>query len=677
MSLNFVNAIVYDIETFPNCFTFSMEMLNSDVHSVWEISEFRDDRKQLLAFFKELATSQTPMIGFNNINFDYPVIHFLWNNPSASYQQLYTKAMDIINADNKFGHIIWASDRFTPQVDLFKMHHFDNKAKATSLKALQINMRAPFVQDMPIKDGTVLTKEQVETLLIPYNIHDVQETKRFAKYAHHAIEFRQGLEEQFGVDVYNWNDTKIGEQTIIQRLGDEVCYDMSTGRRKMRQTPRTSVALKDVIFPYVNFKKPEFKHIYDYMCAQTLKSDELNATSEDSIATIKSKGVFTDLTTTVGNVEYHYGTGGIHGSVEKKRIQASADWWIVDVDVSSLYPSIAIVNRLHPEHLGTRFADIYGDLKKERKKWQKEKGKKCTEANAIKLALNGAYGKSNSIFSVFYDPKFTMSITVNGQLMLSMLLEQLLDVPTLQVIQANTDGITYYIHKNNYQQSVDICNHWQELTGLQLEEARYDRMYIRDVNNYIAVSGDSNFKLKGAYWTPSAENYFEDIASAQPPAWHKDFSNVVSVRAAVANMINGIDIETFIKTSYNPYDFCCSAKARGGAQLFWGNMPVQKNTRYYISKEGEYLSKRMAPAGPVGAYKRRNGITETEYNRVMAETGGEWDERVCTKNKSKYEERVTGLAAGYKVTVVNDIETFKWDNINYDWYIQEAQKLII
>lgn len=676
MPLNFTNAIVYDIETFPNCFTLSMELLNSDVRSVWEISEFRDDRKQLLAFFRELAATQTPMIGFNNINFDYPVIHFLWNNPSATYQQLYAKASDIINAESKFGHIIWASDRFAPQIDLFKMHHFDNKAKSTSLKFLQINMRVDSVEDMPIEPGTVLTQEQVNTLLIPYNYHDVQETKRFAHYAHHAIEFRQGLEEQFGIDVYNWNDTKIGEQTIMSRLGDEVCYDTSSGRRQMRQTPRTQIPLKNIIFPYVSLKKPEFKHIYDYMCSQTLRSEEINAAGEES-TNIKTKGAFENLTATVEGVEYHYGVGGIHGSVEKKRIQATDDWWIVDVDVSSLYPSIAIVNGLHPEHLGERFASVYGDLKKERKKWQKEKGKKCTEANAIKLALNGAYGKSNSKFSVMYDPQFTMTITINGQLMLSMLLEWLTDVPTLQVIQANTDGITFYIHKNYYEQTREICKRWEQLTRLDLEEARYAKMYIRDVNNYIAVGTDGKCKLKGAYWTPDPLNYHESVASSQPPAWHKNFSNVVSTRAAVANMVEGVDIETYIRSCFNPFDFCCAVKATGGSKLFWGDKRVQKNTRFYISTDGQFLSKVMPPAGPVGAYKRRNGVSETEYNRIMAETGGEWDERVCTGNKSKYEERVTGLAAGYKVTVVNDIETFKWDNINYDWYIQEAQKLII
>lgn len=676
--LNLNQAIVYDIETYPNCFTFSMEMLNSNVKSVWEISEFRDDRQQLLTFFKELATFQTPMIGFNNINFDYPVIHFLWNNPSATYQQLYDKAMSIIQSLDKFGHIIWASDRFTPQIDLFKMHHFDNKAKTTSLKGLEVNMRAPQVQDLPIAPGTPLTREQINDILIPYNFRDVQETKRFAQHAHHAIEFRQGLEEQFGVDVYNWNDTKIGEQTIINRLGDDICYDTSTGRKKMRQTPRTSIPLRNIIFPYVKLEKPEFKRIYDYMCSQILTSADIDEAGNEVASTnIKTKGAFTNLTTTINGVEYHYGVGGIHGSVEKKRIVATDDWWIVDIDVGSLYPSIAIVNRLHPEHLGETFADVYGDLKKERKKWQKEKGKKCTEANAIKLALNGAYGKSNSIFSVLYDPQFTMSITINGQLMLSMLLEKLLDVPTLQVIQANTDGITFYIHKDSYQQAKDVCSEWEKLTKLDLEEVRYSAMYIRDVNNYIAVGLDGKSKLKGAYWTPDPLRYCESIAESQPPAWHKNFSNVISVRAAVANMISDIDIETYIKSCYNPYDFCCAVKATGSSQLKWGDEPVQKNTRYYISNNGRYLSKHMAPAGPIGAYKKRSGITDAEYLRVMSETNGEWDERVCTKNKSKYEERITSLAAGYLTSVVNDINVFDFDNINYNWYIEEAKKLII
>ena len=47
--------------------------------------------------------------------------------------------------------------------------------------------------------------------------------------------------------------------------------------------------------------------------------------------------------------------------------------------------------------------------------------------------------------------------------------------------------------------------------------------------------------------------------------------------------------------------------------------------------EHEKVSIRMCC--DVGCYKRKNGVTEAEYNRVMAETGGQWDERVCTSNK--------------------------------------------
>lgn len=274
--INLQNAIVYDIETFPNCFTFAMEMLNSDFKAVWEISEFKDDRQLLLGFFNELAKTQTPMIGFNNVNFDYPVIHFLWKNPSATYQQLYAKAMSIIESQERFGHIIWASDRFAPQIDLFKVHHFDNKAKSTSLKALQINMRVESVEDMPLECGIVLNRQQIEQLLIPYNMHDVQETKRFAQYSKAAIDFRNDVVSEFGIDVFNWNDTKIGEETIIKKLGDEVCYDRSSGYKKTRQTPRSKIALNDIIFPYVQFEKPEFNRILKYMKEQVLTSVDIN-----------------------------------------------------------------------------------------------------------------------------------------------------------------------------------------------------------------------------------------------------------------------------------------------------------------------------------------------------------------------------------------------------------------
>ena len=74
LSLN--NAIVKDIETFPNVFTFAMEFLNNSTRAVWEISPFRDDRTQLFEFWRWAHREQVPMIGFNNISW-YKLAHSL------------------------------------------------------------------------------------------------------------------------------------------------------------------------------------------------------------------------------------------------------------------------------------------------------------------------------------------------------------------------------------------------------------------------------------------------------------------------------------------------------------------------------------------------------------------------------------------------------------------------
>ena len=106
-----------------------------------------------------------------------------------------------------------------------------------------------------------------------------------------------------------------------------------------------------------------------------------------------------------------------------------------------MYPNIAISNRVYPEHLTEKFCDIYEDVYNQRKSFAKG-----TAENAmLKLALNSVYGDSNNKYSVFYDPKYTMNITINGQLSLCLLAEKLLTIEGLKIIQVNTDGVTVVV----------------------------------------------------------------------------------------------------------------------------------------------------------------------------------------------------------------------------------------
>lgn len=655
--VNLDAAICVDIETLPNVFTLNVQGLFSDADMTFEISDQgRDDRVALLAWFTYWQANQTPMIGFNTIGFDYPVLHSIWLNPDCSVGDIYARAMEIINDHSPFS-TIWQSDRFAPQIDLFKIHHFDNRAKMTSLKALQFAMRSPNVQEMPLAFGQPLTREQIDQYLIPYNKHDVAETKRFALFSLEAIKFRIELMETLKGDVVNWNDTKIGAKFVEQRLGDELCYTWESGRKQPRQTLREYIALNDIIFPHVRFEHPEFQRVLAWMRTQTLHADEITGR-------VKTKGVFTGVHATVGGVDFHFGTGGIHASVDASKWEADASHALVDIDVTGMYPANMIANRLYPEHLGEKFVEVFSQLPIERAKY-----KKGTSRNLVlKLGGNGTFGNTNNVHSVFLDARVTMATTINGQLLICMLAEWLLAVPTVQIIQANTDGITYRVARAWLEHTRVLRGIWERAVRLNLEEAQYSRMWIRDVNNYVAESIGGKLKQKGAFWFPKT---VQEISEAG--AWHKDYSAQVVIKAAVAAMVEGADLERFIYSHSDPFDFMCRAKVDRSSSLWIGDQQQQRICRYYLALSGGAMRKVSPPTGTPGTFKRRTGITDGEWARAPAE----WDPRWHTKNKSVYTTREMSIESGFLVAECNMASKFDFGNVNYSWYVEAAKKLVI
>lgn len=395
-----MNDWVYDCETFPNVFTLSVQHVEAPVRLMFEISEWRNESRQIVELVRYLADRNARMIGFNNIGFDYPILHTLMQMGQSDAQTLYRKAQAIIERqddDDRWLHTVKPTDRIVEQIDLYKIHHFDNKARATSLKALEFNLRMDTIEDLPFKVGTVLTREQVEVLK-KYNEHDVEATRLFYHLTADMIRFREDLCAKYpGKDWLNFNDTKIGKEYFTLRLEQAgvSCYDFGPDGRTPRQTPRPVIHLKDAILPWITFQQPEFIRVLNWLKAQSIT---------------ETKGVFTDLTATVNGFQFVFGLGGIHGSLENVVVESDDEHVIIDLDVTSYYPNLAITNGFHPEHLGKDFVAIYSNLFEQRKQYPK----KSSESAMLKLALNGVYGDSNNKFSVFYDPLFTMSITLNG-----------------------------------------------------------------------------------------------------------------------------------------------------------------------------------------------------------------------------------------------------------------------
>jgi hypothetical protein len=619
---------IFDIESYRNIFTLAIKQAGEQRRWLFEISDRRNDVSSLVAFIQTLRTWDSRMVGFNNLGFDYPVLHSILMRPDqATAASINATVQYIIDKpfEDRFGHIIYDRDQIVPQLDLFKIHHFDNKAKFTSLKILEFNMRSDSIQDLPYPPGSTLTSEQID-LLIEYNWHDVEQTEAFYWHSIDAIRFREELSVKYNRSFINHNDTKIGKDYFIMRLEEAspgACYDSSGGSRKPRQTVRSEIRLADVVLPYIQFQHPEFQRIHEWFKGQTIED-----------ATV-IKGLFTDISCTVDGFQFDFGAGGLHGSVVSQTVSSSDSHMLIDADVSSYYPNLAISNDFYPEHLGQLFCRIYKDVYEQRKSY-----KKGSPENAmLKLALNGVYGDSNNKYSVFLDTQYTMSITVNGQLLLCMLAEQLMCIPQLQMIQANTDGLTFRIPRIAHDQVKAVYKWWEGFTRLELEEAEYSHMHIRDCNGYLGRYTNGKIKRKGPYrsvFTPPAlDKGLGDLE------WHQDHSALVVPMAVESALINGESVRDFILNHDNIHDFMLRTKIPRSSRLVIGETPQQGVTRYYVSRSGAPMTKIMPPLA------KKPGV-----------------------------ERRIGICVGWNVSQANRIQDAVGSDIDFEYYINEAEKLL-
>lgn len=534
-----VKDVIYDLETYANVFTACFYDVATQRTAVYEISFRKNEIDKIHKVVQNMLKAKRRLVGFNNLSFDSCVLHKILLEPNKynTAEAIYKYAQECINSSfTGFGNRVSMKDLIIPQVDLFKINHYDNKARMTSLKTIQFNNRSETIKDLPYDHKLKLNSGQIDEL-IEYNKHDVVKTYDFYLQCLKQIEFRETLTRDNKYDFINHNDTKIGKDFFIQKLEaarPNTCYEWVDGKRKPRQTVRMNVPLRDCIFDYIKFERPEFNAVLDFfksrvitetkgcmsdllesdlrdvakyanMETKTLKGKKLNVYNgdhnvqaafpkgwfEDEVLKTKTNRVFRyniaeTLNVVIDDFQYDFGVGGIHGSKKKQRFVAENGRKILDIDVSSFYPNLAIKNKIYPEHLGELFCKIYEWMYNERGKYTKTDPINA----ALKLALNGSYGDSNNKFSPFYDPMFTMKITVNGQLSLCMLIEKLIAITGLDMLAVNTDGVTVMYNKEDEFKVYEVCKAWEDLTKLTLEYARYSKMFIANVNNYFAVYED-------------------------------------------------------------------------------------------------------------------------------------------------------------------------------------------
>ena len=465
----------YDWENYPNFSCVTIFRASDLAWWTFEVSEWINQGVELNYFLTQVANSEGRMVGFNNRGYDYPITHTTMKYRGlVSPEILYNHGQRIIQSDDRFEHIVWERDMLIPQLDLMLVHHFDNKAKATSLKLLEFNMRMRSIKELPYDPLKPLTYEQSREI-IRYNKHDVMATFKFHNFTLEQIKFRKELSERYGVDFTNFNDTKIGAEIVsieLRKAGVQV--------NKYNQTIRTRIPVNDIIFDYIHFESPEFNRVLDFFRSSVIDPDKIKGFFKDK-GSDEEQTKFTSAT--INGFTFDFGAGGIHGSIKNEIVEADDECSIIDIDVEGYYPEMSVANEIYPAHLGPAWYETMDYLGKERN----IVGKKTALGNAYKLGRNGSYGKTNDKFSPLLDAQYTVQITINGQLLLSMLAEQLMKTPHIRMLQVNTDGLTVMCPRKYHAHVENVCTWWEILTNLKLESTFYSKMAIRDCNNYIAV----------------------------------------------------------------------------------------------------------------------------------------------------------------------------------------------
>lgn len=557
---------VYDVEIFLNCFTVTFTSVDDEKDTKqFVIHALRNQALELLEFLNQPGLK---LIGFNNIGFDYPLLHVLlagdkWlcSRPAQEIiSKLYAKAQEIIGSQ-RFG---FGGNRtgirhpWIPQRDVFLIWHFDNEAKACSLKWLQGAIGWRNVQDMPFDYNHWVEEDEIPVVL-SYNLNDVLSTRAFYlhKKTQEKIDIRYALSEKFGLNMHNYNDPKIGESIILKRIADQRGVELWDV--KQLKTEREFVNLGDCILPQVEFKTPGFKAVHQRFLNMTVREGD----------TRKKKGKNTEEFKVIhSGLKYFFGLGGIHAAADH-HIFHDVD----SCDVTGYYPNLIIANRWHPAHF-PEFVQVYrDDVVAERSKYPK----KSVINEGLKLGANGAFGKTNSRWSALKDLKLFLQITINGQLLLAMLAEEINESGAGQVIMANTDGLEVLVKDEAQYRAA--CERWQAKNGLFLEFLKYKTLAIRDVNNYIAVKEDGSTKEKGDYEVDKE--------------FHKDHSMKVVSLAVREYLWKGVPIETYINEQKDIKPFLMMKRARTGwfesREIVMGEIESEdlpKTIRYYVSKEG-------------------------------------------------------------------------------------------
>jgi len=472
---------------------------------------------------------QYRLVTFNGANFDLPLLMLAL---AGADNARIKKGCDAIILHNLRG---W---QFEQQFDVevpTDLDHIDLIEVAPGTASLKIyggRLHCAKLQDLPIEPDASISAAQREVLR-EYCANDLRTTLDLYSKLLPQITLREQMSEQYGIDLRSKSDAQIAEAVIGRQVGQAIGREIKRpevpGGTRFQYSPPAFIAFATPVLR---------KALAMIERAQFVVPDSGKVMMPRELA---------EAAIQIGGSTYRMGIGGLHSSEQSTAHLADDDHILVDRDVASYYPAIILRTGLTPKHMGPAFTAAYSDIVA-RRLAAKHAGDKVT-ADALKITINGSFGKFGSKWSKLYSPDLLIQTTLTGQLALLMLIETL-ESEGIPVVSANTDGIVMRCPLARVAMMEFIVWEWEQATGFDTEATYYRALYSRDVNNYVAIKPDGSWKAKGVY---------------APAGLQKNPANEICTAAVVKFLIDGTPVEDSIMSCRDIRKFVTLRQVKGGA----------------------------------------------------------------------------------------------------------------
>lgn len=700
MQIRGKTVFVYDIEVFQNIFHCSaINTETKEIHK-FEISPRKNQLSELISFFKQVNSpvswndnyttncsidSDKIFCGYNNLHYDNPVInyiieyeHVLAERPiPVITNSIFNLSREITNSgENIEKWKRWKYQVWFDSFDILTML-YSNKLRV-GLKEIQVTMQYKNVQEFVCDWSKPLSIEDFDSM-IDYNINDIESTSALLDRCKKDIDLRLAIEDEYGVKVLSKDGVNIGMKILTHKYLEKT--GLTWWDIKDLRSPQAYIPLKDVILPFIKYDSPILKSVLDEMKTQVVSPGRKG---------YEKNFVF-------GGLRYTVGVGGIHSKNDPEIIIPAEDEMLIDIDVASLYPSMLIEYGFYPKHLGPEFLEVYSQIRSERIE-AKHNGDKIKDST-LKLALNGLSGNLQNEHNFCYSTFAAMQIRINGQLLLLMLAEKLVELGC-RIVQANTDGLFVLLKKSIYDKVNIVCREWEQLTKLTLEEDRFEAMYQYAINDYIAVKEGyakkkHEFRDFTAVMDPKTGDHIKYGATNAKGETYRNMDEIrkdyiktkgmfitevllgkglspkIIPEAIIKYFVDGIPVEDTVKGCTDIKKFLMSEKTGKQWHVEYMNQEIQRTNRFYASTDGAYLWKWKG----IGEHYAWNPseLSDIAYWSLIQEGKDPYNPPLVPDTK-QYQNMLT--ASGVTLLNMFDDKPIEDRKINYRYYLRECYKII-